>query len=496
MRKILVLLVGGFLLLQWSCRRDDLVSGSALELRFSTDTVYLDTVFETIGSSTYTLKVFNDLDQRVQIEEIRLEDPASPFRLNINGQASNRITDVDILADDSIYIFIEVSSGQLREAEALLTDRIVFSGGGASQAVDLVSLARQAIFHFPSNFLVLGNGPNAAVIPYSVIDCNTNWTAGIPHLVYGYAVVDSGCTLTIDPGAEVYFHENSGLWVFDDGELNIANGALPGTGDSVTFSGDRLEPFYEDAPGQWGGVLGGLYIAQRAKASINNLVLKNAVNGLRVDSGHFNDQLKISNSYILNCSRTGFYGGYGQVEAENLVIANTGLYGFYAFGGNYRFRHCTFANYWTGSTRQEPAVLLSNFIEFRDEQGQLQRIVRDVESAYFGNCIIYGNNEQEFGIAKDESGQINYQFNGALLKLAFDPEDRGFDVSGPEFTSVEINRDPDFVNVNRNFFQLDSASQAIDLGNTNDGFLVPTDILGGIRNFGGLPDIGAYERQF
>lgn len=492
-----LLFLGLILIILASCRKEEVITTATSELRFSADTIFLDTVFETIGSSTYELKVYNDSKETISIPNIRLGDPSSAYRLNIDGQSSNSANSVEILPEDSIYIFVEVNAGQVQGSpELLIEDEIIFELNGRSQSVELVSLAKQAIFHFPNRFIVLGSGPGSVVIPYSIIDCNETWDASLPHVVYGYAVVDSGCTLTINPGTNVHFHENSGLWVFNEGQLNIAPGAIPGRGDSVTFSSDRLEPFYENIPGQWGGVLGGLYIGQSARANINNLVLKNAVNGLRSDSAIYTDQLRISNSYILNSSRTAFYAGYSNVEAQNLVIANQGLYGFYAFGGNYEFRHCSFLNFWNQSTRQESSVLLTNFLEFQDADGNIQRISRDLEKAYFGNCVIDGNNAQELSFAEDPNALFSFSFNEVMMKLDNDLEDRGFSITDPGFNNVLVNLVSDFKNVAANNYQLDSLSQLVQQGNTNDGFVVPTDILGKVRNFNGLPDLGAYERQF
>jgi hypothetical protein len=484
-----------FILTLWSCRPEEALSKGDLNLRFSTDTVYLDTVFATIGSSTYQLKVYNDGADPININNVRLENPASAFRININGTSASSLNNIEILAEDSIYIFVEVTAGIQGSNEILVTDKLIFSGNERSQSVELVTLAKNAILHKPTNLLLLGPASNPTPIPYSIIDCNTTWDATLPHVIYGYAVIDSACSLEILPRTNVHFHANSGLWVFNDAELRVAPNAAPGFGDSVTFSSDRLEPGFENIPGQWGGPLGGIYISQRARANFNNTVIKNATTGLRADSAVFTDQLKITNSYILNCSRTGLFAGFSAIEASNMVVANTGLYSFYAFGGSYEFKHCTFANYWSGSTRREPAVFLTNFLDFAASGGETQRIVRNVNQAYFGNCIIYGNNEQEFAFEQDESGILNYQFNNALLKLSQNEEDRGFDVNDPEFNQVSINAFTGFVNTSANNYQLDSNSQAVNQGNTIDSQL-GSDIIGNFRNVNGLPDLGAYERPF
>lgn len=494
---ILPILLGSLFL--FSCRDDRILSESNLNLRFSTDTVLLDTVFNGVNSSTYTLKVFNDSEDPISISRVFMENSSTAFRLNVNGIAANQVENVQIEPEDSIYVFIEVSAdsalGGCGSGDSYLCeDRIVFADSkGLTDHVTLVTEVRDAIFHFPNKFIAGGG----TVIPYSRISGNETWTPGRPHVVYGYVVVDSGATLNIMPGTNVHFHANSGMWVFNNATLNIAQGAQPGVGDSVTFQGDRLEPAFENLPGQWGGPLGGLFVDGGARVKINNAVIKNANNALRTDSALNSEQLEITNSYILNSSRTALLGGYGNVTARNVVLANSGLFLFYGLGGNYDFRHCTFANYWRGSTRSDPAVLLTNFFEFRDENGDVQRLVRDVESAYFGNCIIDGNARQEFATAKDEAGLLNFSLNSALLKVENDPEDRGFDLGdGSKFQNILVNQLPEFVNPNGNNYRLDTTSQVIDAGNIQDGLILPVDIVGNNRNFNGRPDLGAFERQF
>lgn len=498
LNRFLLFGLGLFSLFFWSCREDQAIAGGNLDLRFSTDTVFLDTVFETIGSSTYALKVYNDGNQKVEISQVALANPASPYRINVNGSAARQVTNVEILPRDSIYVFVEVTPAELPgQGQMVVTDQLLFQGrNGEQQAVELVTLAQEAVFHFPNRFLSIGSGENAVIVPYSLLSQSETWDGSIPHVIYGYLIVDSAATLNIQPGTNVHFHQNSGLWIFNDAQLKVAENAFPGQGDSVTFSSDRLEPGFENNAGQWGGVLGGIYLGQRARAVVNNAVIKNATTGLRTDSAVFNDQLSLTNSYILNCSRTGLFSGYSAVEADNVILANCGLYTFYAFGGNYRFRHCTFANFWTGNTRQEPAVFLTNFIDSEDGSGQSVRIVRDLENAYFGNCIISGNNENEFNFGEDPAGLMNFQFNNAALKLANDPEDRDFDVNGPRFNNVQVNATLDFRNVDNNRYALDSLSQVVNQGNTGDAQQLPSDIYGNPRNFNSVPDLGAIERQF
>ncbi len=502
MKRNLLLSFIAFALIFASCRKEDAITNSGVKLRFSTDTVFLDTVFRDINSSTYSLKVYNPHNETVNIDQINLGGGSSSvYRLNIDGHASNVARNVKILPNDSLYIFIEITAKLNLCTDMVCSDSIMFTNNGIVQNVKLVAQALDAYYHFPTNFLVIGDPPNTITVPYSIIcgGADTILSNDKPHVIYGYAVVDNGCILRIQPGTDLHFHNNSGLWVFEGGSLRVAEGSNPLFEDSVTFTSDRLEPFYENIPGQWGGFRGGIWLGTGSVNNIiNNALIKNATTGLFVDSNDV-PNLQLSNTFILNHSRVGLYGAFANMSAENTVVANTGLFSMYCFGGSYEFRHCTFANYWNQSTRNDPAVGLTNFFEFQDETGSIVRIVREINNAYFGNCIITGNNRQELGIFEDNSKPLNYRFNSAILKLETDLSERGFDVNDPahfESGTIDINTDPGFLNRDNNNYNLDSNSQAVDQGNIQDGIIVNGDIKGRNRNFNGTPDLGAFERQF
>ena len=152
MKKTLYFLICfAFLLLWSSCRKDFDFSPSSGNLGFSKDTVYLDTVFTNIGSSTYNLKVYNRSDDDINIPSVKLalgED--SEYRLNVDGIAGISFENVEILAKDSMYIFIEttIDIDNLPDLnnEFLYTDKIEFDSGSNIQDVDLVTLVKDAYF--------------------------------------------------------------------------------------------------------------------------------------------------------------------------------------------------------------------------------------------------------------------------------------------------------------------------------------------------------------
>jgi len=496
MKRFLIIGFGVFIL-AFGCRKERIFESKPVNLVFSQDTIFLDTVFSTIGSSTRILKVKNPTEDNISISNVRLgRGNASFYRMNVNGASTKNISEVEILAQDSIYIFIEVTADVAGSTELLYTDSIIFTTQNNVQNVQLVTLARDAHFYLPNRVLTIPQpAPYPDIkIPYRVLTCNDIWTNDKPHVVYGYAVVDSACSLTIEPGTEVHFHQGSGLWVYRGGQLLIdpnENGDVES--NPVIFQGDRLEPAYEDIPGQWGGILGGVFIMQGSYGNeINNCIIKNSNTALRVDSTDSQNQnLKIKDSFVMNNSRVAMYGGFSNIVAENVVFANNGLYSFFALGGNYNFRHCTFANYWNQGSRNTPSVGLSNF--FEDAFGN--KTVREIENAYFGNCIIYGNAFSEFGVSKASSGDLNYKFVNGLMKIEKNPIDNSYDVKDPNFfLDCIYNQDPEFMDFSNFDFALDTLSPAMDAGNTTDGSIVPFDILKVSRDFNGTPDIGAYER--
>jgi hypothetical protein len=482
MQKVLFFLLAGTWILVGSCRKNLEPNPEGAALAFSADTVFLDTIFTTIGSSTRLLKVFNPSSELITTDVRLGNGNASYFRMNVNGISGKEVTNVEILPKDSIYVFIEVTVDVMGAPDLLYTDSILFSTGPFLQHVQLVTLAKDAHFHLPDR-VIQG-------IPLSILPCNAVWTNDKPHVVYGYAAVDSGCSLTLLPGTEVRFHNGSGLWIASGGSLLIDPSDLGTYENPVLLAGDRLEPAYRNVAGQWGGVLGGIFIQG---GSVNNRIrgalIQNATIAIQVDSSTV-PNLEILDTRIYNSSRVGLYGGFGNLSAKNLVIGSSGLYNFYGLGGAYRFTHCTFGNYWNQSSRNTPALALLNFFEADD--GSIR--VRPIQEAYFGNCIVYGQAQTEVAIAAANNTTIPFFFSHSLLRIDPNPPGQPYDVNDPNFfDSCVLNQNPRFVDAGANNYQLDSLSAAVNIGLGADAILVPNDILGNTRL--SSPDAGAYERQ-
>ncbi|WP_026449799.1 hypothetical protein [Aequorivita capsosiphonis] len=491
------------LVLWSSCRNDFETVASTGSLQFSKDTVYLDTVFTNIGSSTYNLKVYNRSNDDINIPSVRLsQGESSNYRLNVDGVPGRIFENVQILAKDSIFIFIEttldINNLPTNARDFLYTDQLLFDTGGNEQKVELVTLVKDAVFLYPEKYadgtietLTLGEGDDAVEIEgFFLDDDELTFTNEKPYVIYGFAAVPSNKTLTVEAGARVHFHNSSGILVAQNGTMKVLGGESAdreAMENEVIFQGDRLEPGFADIPGQWGYI----WLTQ---GSVNNefkfTTIKNSTVGILVDASPLN----LSNVQIYNSTNVGLLSRTGFIEAENLVINNSGQTSLaIQLGGSYEFKHATFANYWTGGFRSFPTVSIENIFETNEDL-----FVADLIKADFINCIIYGNERREFSLFKNDQAAFNFKFENSLVRFE-DPTGEFADNPLYDFSNealypeTKFNIDPIFQNTEMNNFNIEAGeSGAIGIGKPGVG---PSKDLNGIVRPSPptKPDAGAYQ---
>ena len=515
MIRSLYFVISFFVLIFWSsCRQDFEFTPSTGQLSFSKDTVYLDTVFSNIGSSTYTLKVYNNSDDDILIPSLKLsKGQTSKYRMNVDGMlgtgtlVGKEFENVELLAQDSMFVFIETTIDiqplVTNETQFLYTDAIEFGTGANTQKVELVTLVKDAVFIYPNKdangvietlvFDVDGDGVDdeTNVQGRFLEDSELTLTNEKPYVVYGYAAVASGKTLEINAGARIHFHAKSGLLITENASLHI-NG-LPSLDseeleNEVIIQGDRLELLYEDIPGQWEAIW---LLNGSTNNRINNATIKNGTVGILSD-GNQDDptKLTLTNSQIYNSSNFGILGRATSIDAENVVLNNSGFSSFAGtYGGNYNLIHCTIANYWSKSFRQFPALLLNNFIV--DSENTV--FTNPLETANFTNCIIYGNDNPELLLEKAPSDVFNFKFTNSLI-LFDDPtgfySESQYDFSNTDhFENVLFNNDPEFLDPYKNQLNIPFGSPAEAAGILSGNLNV--DLTNTPRS--SPPDLGAYN---
>jgi len=509
MRPFVFILISIALILLSSCREDFELELSAGNLEFSKDTLYLDTVFSTIGSSTYSFKIYNQSNQDINIPKIQLnQGEESSFRLNVDGVAGKVITDTNILAKDSVFVFVEVTADIQKltqnQSSLLYTDQINFDTADNLQQVELVTLVKDAHFLFPERFedgskeiLSLGldeDGNEIQIEGFILDDEHLNFTNDKPYVIYGFAGVPSEKTLSIESGARIHFHENSGIIVGENASMQ-AIGDYSSDAEimenEIIFEGDRLEPAYANVPGQWAAI----WLTEGStNHRFEHVTIKNSTVGLLMDAndGSIEPTLTIKNTQIYNSANVGLLARTGFVDAENLVINNSGQASLnLSLGGRYNFKHCTFANYWRDSFRQFPSVLIEN-----NYQTDESLFVADLVEANFSNCIIYGNESIELLLNKVDDAAFNYNFKNCLLRFddtANDFADKAlYDFSNASlFKDLILNTPPLFSDAEQNELIISDESPAKAKADQTTANQVPLDILGKDRTQS--PDIGAYQ---
>jgi hypothetical protein len=459
-----LLLFGLVLVVLSSCRKDDLLESPTATIEFSTDTLTFDTVFTTIGSTTKYLKVYNPHKKAINISAIRLAGTSGgQFRLNIDGVSTDAAINVEVRPEDSLYIFVEVTvDPNATTTPFVIEDQITFVTNGNTQSVQLQAWGQNANFF---------NGASL---------CDTTWTDDKPYVIVNYVRVDSGCTLTIDMGVNVHLY--GGAIILVEGTLIVK-----GQADSVvTFQGARLEPFYRDVPGQWGGIF---YVRDSKNNSIDYAHIKNAGYGVSVGSflegqvisGANAPDLTMTNTVIENAAAAGIFGFLGIITAENVLVYNCGLFNFQAeLGGIYDMTHCTFANFSSQNTSHEyPVVRFSDFFDdgFNVNLGSLD--------ATFTNCIVYGEGsiENEINIeVRGDTTNYDYLFENCLLKTTY--------LLDPDHYKAIVIGDPYFVDREAKDYTLKAISPCNDKGKVGAGSL--TVDLAGIPR-GAVPDLGCFE---
>ena len=482
-----------------ACRKPETYFEGNASLRFSLDTLVFDTVFTTLGSITKSIKVFNDLNEDLLIDEIKLAGTGnSPYRLNIDGFQSDIAKDVILRANDSLHIFVETTIDPNNSNEPLIhTDSITFITNGLLQDVDLVAWGQDANFYYSNAYVVFVNDDPAIendTLYYFSISEPTVWNNDKPHVIYGLVVIENGASLEIMEGTEVYLHHSSNLVV---GELWYRSNDVPiksslkvlgNNSNRVSFTSDRLDEYYRDIPGQWGRIW---LTANSSENLIQGATIKNGTIGLHVDTvANDNDPtLRLENTIISNHSSYGILAYSSKIEAFNCQINDNGIHDVFLFaGGDYRFSHCTFANY--SAMHQAPSIRMSNYYE--DINGNEQ--LRPMERADFENCIIYGKIESEIGIEESENTTFNYKFNNCLIKLI----ESDYDISNTmHFSNNIFNENPEFIQTMDFFeynYELDTLSAAQNSAASNIALQFEYDLNGNYRFTDGSPDIGAYER--
>jgi hypothetical protein len=466
--KNLILVSISILILFYSCKKDSFITSEDAQVSFSADELKFDTVFTTTGSITQFFKIKNENDQKLRLSSIRLMGGnTSFFKINADGFTGPEISNIEMEANDSVYVFVSVSiNPNTANIPFVIKDSIQVNYNGTTRQINLEAWGQNA--HFFRN---------------KKITLDEIWNNDLPYVILGSLTIDPNKKLTINKGCRIYVHADAPILV--DGSLEI-NGAKD-TVDRVQFRGDRLDEPYNDFPAGWPGIF---FRATSKDNVFNYAVIKNAYQALAVvdPKVNANPKLTLNECIIDNAYDAGIIAINSSIVARNCLVSNCGKNVILAKGGDYQFTHCTVASFSNSYIlHREPVLFVSNYV--------LVNNIPDAKAltALFRNCIFWGENgtvEDEVQTYRNSSASYNVTFDQILWKVANQP-------IGSIIPPAPINNNPalfDSINTTKRLysFRLKNESPAKDKA-TNAG--VTIDLDGKPRPVGPGPDLGCYEKQ-
>jgi hypothetical protein len=444
----------------FACNKESFTNNSSVLLKTSVDTLHFDTVFTSTGSTSQFVKILNENDKGIHISSVKMAGgTSSPFKINVDGIAGPQVNNVDILAEDSVYIYVTVSiNPSAAYLPFIVRDSIEINYNGNKRFVQLDAYGRNA--HFFRN---------------RIIKSSEVWNNDLPYVVLGGVMVDTNATLTINKGCQIYSHADAPF---------IINGTLQVNGNDstrVVFTGDRLDEPYKDFPASYPGLI---FTGVSKNNVLNYAIIKNAYQGIVVAEPSAGTKLTLNETIIDNAYDAGLLGVNTSITARNLLVSNCGKNILLVKGGNYNFTHCTATTFSSSYIQhKDPVLAVTNYLN--SSANNL--------NAIFRNCIFWaeanGIVNDEVVVLKQGSTSFNVTFDQVLWRTQTNP-------ANSTINGVINNQNPIFDTINTSqkiySFRLRDGSVAIDKG-VNGGISI--DLDGKPRPVGTKPDLGAYEKQ-
>ncbi len=452
-----------------ACIEDGYSTSPADQPAFSTDTLKMGVVFTDEVTMTHRLTVYNRHGKGMLVSDIHLEgEGAQAFRINVDGATGETFSDIEVRAKDSIFVMVEATlpardQDQPRDVNADLC----FTVNGVRSTVVLNA-----------------TGQDVRRLSAVIYEQNTRLSAGRPYQVYDSLVVAEGATLTLEPGADLRFH---------DGAAMIVRGTLlcQGTVEKpVNIAGDRTGNVitnitFDLMSRQWRGL-------QFAPSSHGNVIshtcIRNTDYGVIVNGGDAprddggTPMLTIINSRLRNSGDRVLEAYHADITAIGCEFAEASNGLVLLHGGKHAFNHCTFANYYLFSAIYGPAIAFEHLDADSDDGSKLPYTAAEIT-----NSIIYGNGSM---LSHGDLTGTSVFLRRVLLK------ENGTDDAN--FISCLWDKDPLYYTVREDYlfdYRLKPESPAIAAGDASlmlpgaarDAYGLPRQAAAGAA-----PDLGAY----
>ncbi len=462
---------------------EEFTTDFSAHLKFSTDTISFDTVFTTIGSSTQRFKVYNPNSKGIKLTSVHLASGGnSGFRINVDGHYGTSVSDIEVLHNDSIFVFVEVTIDPLSsDTPILVRDSVVFL---------LESGLRQHV-------VLEACGQDVIKMKGKTIHENMELSPSRPYLIYDSLVVAPDATLRIPAGTRLCFHNGANM---------IIHGQIICSGDyenPIIFRGDRTDKLFPYLPydrmdAQWGGIT----ISPESFENVfDHVDIHSGTYGILCDSSATDRRkLELTNSIIHNVSTNGLLSVCNDIFVANTQISNSGRHCVALYGGMAEFIHCTIAQFYPWNASHGGALYFCNAVG---------DFLYPLEKAYFFNSIITGSSNDDISggninLNTDKPSSLpnipfNYSFENCVLNTLIDEKDAESYVNCIlESADNEVYKTSNFRNIDTgNYiydFRLNESSIARGVGNASFSSAYPADMLGVPRPIE-HPDAGCYQYE-
>lgn len=453
-------------LLFTSCQKDSFITSENALLSTSVDTLKYDTVFTSIGSITQNFKINNLNNQKLLLQNVKLMGgSASAYNLNINGNPINQLSNIEVAANDSIYVFVSVKiNPNTINLPFIVKDSILISYNGNNKYIQLEAF-----------------GQNANFLRNRTINGNITWTNNLPYVILGGLTINNGASLTIDSGCKIYAHANAPILV--NGTL-VTNGTIL---QPIIFNGDRLDVDYKNLPAAWPGIY---FTGSSTNNVLTHTIIKNALQAVVAEqpSNNTAPKLVLHQCIIDNAMDAGILSVHSSINADNSLITNCGNNIRLTDGGIYNFTNCTVAGYSTININHLKPVLVLNNSTMNGSN-----LLTAALMANFTNCIFWGDGglvDNEITADKQGSDVFNVLFDHCLYKAKTDPSNVSFSEcianQSPQFDTIDYTKQVYNFNINN------PMAPGVDKGLSGTGFIKDLNDNNRVIN---KIDIGCYEKQ-
>lgn len=440
-----------------SCIEDGYTSSPSDRPVFSTDTLNMGTVITTDVSTTQRFTVRNPHSKGLLISDIRLEgDNADYFRLNVDGFSGKTFSNVEIRANDSIYVLVSCTLPENNVASPVeLNAAIRFTTNGATDKV-----------------IVKATGQDVTRLYGPIVSENTRFAPEKPYQVFDSLVVAQDATLTLPAGTVLMFHDKAYMRVY--GTL-VSEGTVS---QPVEMRGDRTGDVisgitFDLMAGQWHGVD---FMPGSKNNSLSHTIIRNTVQGVVAEG----TDVELINCRLRNSQFRAFSAQGTNVTAIGCEFAEAPYGTVFVAGGESVFDHCTFPNYYLFNGIYEPALTFAHL--------NAETAVPDFEGEYtqarVTNSILYGLGPDIWPGTLDDTGVY---LQNCLLKSPGSDDDH--------FVGCLWDVDPLYYTVREDYifdYRLQEGSPAIGAGDASLSThpAARFDFYG--RERGDMPDLGAY----